>query len=74
METPWERTQRRVFGCIIPIFLAVLLVHDAFDNDGLNDPYTPFLLLLLASYSTGLTAYILKKYVGGKDEDSGQDG
>lgn len=68
MENPWERLQRRVFGCIIPLFLAFLLIHDALDEDGLNDPYTPFLLVLLASYGTGLTAYVIKKFGGGDDD------
>lgn len=71
-EPQYERVVRRTFGVLVPIFLAFLLVLDATDDSGLNSPYTPLLLVLLASYGSGLTAYVLKKAIG-RDEPPKKD-
>ena len=63
-EPTYERIQRRVFGVLVPVFLAFLLVLDTTDANGLSSPYTPILLVLLVSYGSGLTAYVLKRLIG----------
>lgn len=67
-QTKYELWQRRMLGVGIPLLLAFLLITDALDEEGLNSVYTPLLLVLLASYGSGLTAYVIKRVIGKSDD------
>jgi hypothetical protein len=69
----FDHWQRRVLGVLIPALLMGLLILDATDSTGLNSPYTPLLLVLLVSYGSGLSAYVLKRWVGGAKDDETDD-
>lgn len=71
-DQSFDRWQRRLLGVLTPALLAALLLIDALDKSGLDSPYTPILLVLLASYGSGLTAYVIKKVIGRDDGSSDQ--